>query len=123
MGYIVKLIKTFKEAGEVRIMDKENGKFPKTGRWITLIIGSALMLNACGGGGSSSSGSTPQPSQPDELRNTLYSVNGTAKLIFKDGVVLENSNLRTQSLNDLGVKDILVPHTGASSIKLVWWRW
>ena len=46
-------------------MNKGAGKSTKAERWVTLIIGSALMLNACGGGSSSTSS---QPSQPNEPR-------------------------------------------------------
>ena len=91
----------------------------------------ALMLNSCGGGGGGSAYNPPSsgninqpvvenPQPPVELGNTIYSVNGTAKLVFKDGVVIDNLNsaaLYTQA-NNLGNKTVVVPHTGTSSVQL-----
>jgi len=106
----------------------------------SLIAGSALMLNSCGGGGGSesvyspSSGNDNQPvvenpqpgvnepvyNPPTEEGNIIYSVNGKALLIFKDGVIIDNhlSSQSIKALTNKGPKTVIVPHTGANSVLL-----
>ena len=98
-----------------------------------------LILSSCGGGGggdgisqeqpvnqqpSEPVAEKPQPGTPtDDVQvittgNTLYSVNGTAQLIFTDGVIISNAGSLNPEANNRGTTIVLVPHTGSSSILL-----
>ena len=100
----------------------------------SLCLSTAFLLTSCGGGGGSSIAQNepfnPQPSEPGIQKpspgggevittgNVLYSVNGTAMLVFKDGVIISKTNTLEPQANNIGNKTILVPHTGATSIQL-----
>ena len=92
---------------------------------LSLVLTSAFLFTGCGGG-SSIGQNEPQPGQESPpgsgevitQGNVLYSVNGTAMLVFKDGVIISRTNTLEPQANNKGDKTVLVPHTGASSIQL-----